>query len=269
MAMKNVFLTGASSGIGLAIAEALVAKGHEVWGTSRDLARLPQLPRFHPLRLDLSDSGLIESAFNSALAEAGQFEVLINNAGSGHFGPTETLPTDEVSREFQILVFGHLRLTQLALKTMHARGSGLIINVTSLAARLPIPFMAAYNAAKAAMAAFTLSIQLELPDRQVRIVDLEPADICTPFNESVRRNHTDEPRYAARAEKTWSVVERNLTAAPKPELVARRVLQLIEETNPPPLLIVGDFFQARIAPFILRFLPQRVQIWGLKKYYGI
>jgi hypothetical protein len=60
-----------------------------------------------------------------------------------------------------------------------------------------------------------------------------------------------------------------MAAAPKPELVARHVVRLIEETNPPPLVTVGDFFQARIAPLILRFLPQRVQIWGLKKYYGI
>jgi NAD(P)-dependent dehydrogenase (short-subunit alcohol dehydrogenase family) len=267
--MKKVFLTGASSGIGLAIAQALVACGHEVWGTSRDPTRLPQLARLHSVRLDLADSISIDTAFNSALGEAGHFDILINNAGSGHFGPTETLSTDEVSREFQILVFGHLRLTQLALKTMHARGSGLIINITSLAARLPVPFMAAYNAAKAAMAAFTMSIQLELPDPRVRIVDLQPADICTPFNESVRKDPAGDPRHAVRAAKTWSVVERNMAAAPKPELVARRVLELIDKTNLPPLVTVGGFFQAKIAPLILRFLPQRVQIWGLKKYYGI
>jgi NAD(P)-dependent dehydrogenase (short-subunit alcohol dehydrogenase family) len=267
--MKKVFLTGASSGIGRAIGEALVARGHEVWGTSRDPARLPQLPRFHPVRLDLSDSTSIESAFNSALAEAGDFDVVINNAGSGHFGPAETLPADEVVREFHVLFFGHLQLLQLALKTMNAGGSGLIINITSLASRLPVPFMAAYNAAKAAMAALTLSIQLELPDRRVRIVDLQPADICTPFNESVRKSGANDSRYAVRAAKTWSMVERNMVAAPKPELIARRVFELIEARNPPPLVTVGDFFQARIAPFIFRFLPQRVQIWGLKKYYGI
>ena len=267
--MKKVFLTGASSGIGAAIAEALTQRGHEVWGTSRDPARLPQLPGFHPVQLDLSDSASIERAFNCALADAGRFDVLINNAGSGHFGPGETLPSDEVEREFHVLVFGHLQLMQLALKTMHASGHGLIINITSLAARLPVPFMAAYNAAKAAMAAFTMSIQLELPKSRVRIVDLEPADICTPFNESVRKSGDNDPGYVARVEKTWSVVERNMAAAPKPELVARHVLRLIEATNPPPRVTVGGFFQARIAPLILRFLPQRVQIWGLKKYYGI
>ena len=83
--MRRVFLTGASSGIGLAIAKLLVEEGHEVWGTSRNLERIPKMPRLHPIRLDLADRLSIENAFNSALAEAGYFDVLINNAGAGHF----------------------------------------------------------------------------------------------------------------------------------------------------------------------------------------
>src|SRR6184192_2251605 len=183
--MKRVFLTGASSGIGRAIAHALLARGDEVWGTSRSLERLPDMLQFHPVCLDLGDPRSIEEAFNAALAQAGHFDVLINNAGSGHFGPAENLSEKEIASQFQILVFGHMQLLQLALRAMQARGEGLIINVTSLAGRLPVPFMAAYNAAKAAMASFTMSIQLELPDARVRIVDLQPGDIRTDFNDAV------------------------------------------------------------------------------------
>ena len=265
---KTIFLTGASSGIGLAIAETLAARGHQIWGTSRDPARLPRLPGLHPVQLDLSDRQSIDTAFNTALAEANHFDVLINNAGSGHFGSAERLLEDEVLRQFQILVFGHLHLMQLALKSMHAQGSGLIINVTSLAARLPVPFMAAYNAAKAAMAAFTMSIQLELGNSAIRIVDLQPADIRTAFNDAVVRDHIPESM-EERVEKTWRAVENNMANAPGPELVARHVLRLMDSSNPPPRLTVGDMFQSKIAPFLLRFLPHRVQIWGLKKYYGI
>ena len=175
--VRKVFLTGASSGIGLAIAKLLVAQGHEVWGTSRNLERIPKIAQLHPARLDLGDPLFIEEAFNAALADAGHFDVLINNAGSGHFGPVENLSEKEIASQFQILVFGQVRLMQLALRAMQARGEGLIVNVTSLAGRLPVPFMAAYNAAKAAMASFTMSIQLELPDSRVRIVDLQPGDI--------------------------------------------------------------------------------------------
>ncbi len=267
--VKNVFLTGASSGIGLAIAKLLVARGHEVWGTSRNLERIPKMPRLHPVRLDLSDPRSVEKAFNAALGEADHFDVLINNAGSGHFGPTENLSEKEIASQFQILVFGQVQLMRLALRMMQARGEGLIINVTSLAGRLPVPFMAAYNAAKAAMASFTMSIQLELPDARVRIVDLQPGDIRTDFNEAVMKSGQNDPRYEAKFAKTWDAVERNMKNAPKPDLVARHVLKLINDVHPPPRITVGDAFQAKLAPLIFRFLPQRVRIWGLKRYYGI
>jgi NAD(P)-dependent dehydrogenase (short-subunit alcohol dehydrogenase family) len=267
--MKKILITGASSGIGLAIAKSLTARGDEVWGTSREPARVPQLGHIHPVRLDLSDSNSIEQAFKSALSDAGHFDVVINNAGSGHFGAAENLPDAEIESQFQILVFGQLQLMRLALAAMRARGHGLIINVTSLASRLPVPFMAAYNAAKAATAAYTMSIQLELPDSNVRIVDLQPADISTAFNDAVPKQAEEDPRYKDRVAKTWVAVDRNMKNAPPPELVAKHVLRLIDSPNPPPRITVGDAFQSKIAPFIFRFLPQRVRIWGLKMYYGI
>jgi short-subunit dehydrogenase len=267
--VKRVFLTGASSGIGLAIAKLLVAQGHEVWGTSRNLEHIPKMPRLRPVRLDLGDPRSVEEAFKAALAEAGHFDVLINNAGSGHFGPAENLSEKEIASQFQILVFGQVQLVRLALRMMQARGEGLIVNVTSLAGRLPVPFMGAYNAAKAALASFTMSIQLELTDSGVHIVDLQPGDICTGFNDAVTKSEQHDQRYEAKVAKTWDAVERNMKNAPKPDLVARRVCELLDQTNPPPRITVGDVFQTKIAPLIFRFLPQRVRLWGLKKYYGI
>jgi short-subunit dehydrogenase len=267
--MKRVFLTGASSGIGLAIATSLIGRGDEVWGTSRDPARLPKIERLHPVKLDLSDCESIDVAFQTALAAAGTFDVLINNGGSGHFGPAENLSAEDIANQFQVLVFGQLQLMRLALPGMRSHGRGLIINVSSLASRLPVPFMAAYNSAKAAMAAFTMSMQLELSDSGVRIVDLQPADINTAFNDAIKRTSPQDARYAAKVAKTWDAVDRNMKAAPGPDLVAQRVCRLIDEANPPPLVTVGDTFQAGIAPVIFRLLPQRVRIWGLRQYYGL
>ena len=122
--MKNVFLTGASSGIGLAIAKLLVAEGHEVWGTSRNLQRIPATPRLHPVDLDLGNPRSVEEAFNAALEEASHFDVLINNAGAGHFGAAELLPLEVITSQFQILVFGQIQLMQLALRHMRV----LVIN---------------------------------------------------------------------------------------------------------------------------------------------
>ena len=129
--------------------------------------------------------------------------------------------------------------------------------------------MAAYNAAKAAMAAFTMSIQLELPDSNIRIVDLQPADISTAFNHAVIKRGQHDPRYEMRVARTWQAVDRKMKNAPGPELVAKHVLQLIDATNPPPRITVGDLFQSKVAPLIFRFLPQRLRVWGLKRYYGI
>src|SRR5205809_1305395 len=191
--MKHIFITGASSGIGLAIAKLLVGEGHEVWGTSRNLQRIPKMPRCHAVRLDLADRLSIEDAFNAALTEAGYFDVLINNAGAGHFDPAGFLPMETIASQFQILVFGQIQLMQLALRHMRARGGGLVINVTSLASRLPVPFMAAYKAAKAAIAYFTMSIQLKLGNSMVPVLALQPADIRTGFNQGVIKSPKANP----------------------------------------------------------------------------
>lgn len=266
--VKRIFLTGASSGIGLAIARSLVGKGHEVWGTSRDTSRIPPLANLHPIQLDLADPDSITAAFDAALAQAGHFDIVINNAGSGHFGPAESLSREEIVSQFQVLVFGQVQVMRLALNAMRQRGEGLIINITSLASRLPVPFMAAYNAAKAALAVFTMTIQIELPGSRIHIVDLQPGDICTEFNDAVNKGRS-EPGYDDKLAKAWDTVEHNMKNAPKPELVAQRICDLIDRPDPPFRTTVGDAFQTRIAPFIFRFLPQQVRLWGLKKYYGI
>jgi hypothetical protein len=102
----------------------------------------------------------------------------------------------------------------------------------------------------------------------VRIVDLQPGDIRTEFNESVIvDNNVDDAD--AKIAGTWEVVERNMKNAPRPEMVALQILKLINAEEPPPRVTVGNVFQSKIAPLIFRFLPQRVRIWGLKRYYGI
>ena len=157
----------------------------------------------------------------------------------------------------------------LALQQMRARGAGLIINVTSLASRLPVPFMAAYNAAKAALASFTMSMQLELGNSRVHIVDLQPGDICTEFNRGVMKSANADRRYDPKVARAWGVVERTMKNAPAPDLVARHILKLINANQPPPRVTVGDVFESKIAPLIFRFLPQRIRLWGLKRHYGI
>jgi short-subunit dehydrogenase len=129
--------------------------------------------------------------------------------------------------------------------------------------------MAAYNAAKAALASFTMSLQLELGNSDVHVVDFQPGDIRTEFNQGVVRSAKADPRYDAKVDKAWEVVEHTMKNAPTPELVARYILKLINADRPPPRVTVGDVFESKIAPLIFRFLPQRIRLWGLKRHYGI
>ena len=269
--MKRIFLTGASAGIGLATAKLLAERGDEVWGTSRDPGRLPSLPRFHPVRLELSDTVSLGESFKAALLEAGHFDVVINNAGDiAYFGPMESLSLETLRAQFQTLVFAHIELYRLALAAMRTRGSGRVINVTSLAARLPVPFQGPYNAAKAAMASLTMSMQVELEGSAIRIIDVQPSDIRdTRLHDAIAENVRGDRPHPSGMERVWRVADRNIKAAPGPELVARRIAKVIDARNPPPRVTVGGPFEAAIAPLIFRFLPQRVRIWGLKNYYGL
>jgi short-subunit dehydrogenase len=119
------------------------------------------------------------------------------------------------------------------------------------------------------MASFTMSIQLELGNSRVHVVDLQPADIRTEFNQGVIKSTETNPRYDTKIARTWKVAERNMKSAPTPDLVARHVLRLVNSVQPPPRITVGDAFQSKIAPLIFRFLPQRLRLWGLKRYYQI
>lgn len=241
---RKVLLTGASSGIGLETAKLLTARGCEVWGTSRDLSRLPTLSNFHPVRMDLEQTDSIRRGFTEALREAGGFDVLINNAGAGAFGPLTALPADLVREQFAVLVDGPIELVRLALPSMRERGRGRIINVTSLAAQFPIPFMAPYSAAKAALSSFTQTLRIELSGTPIRVVEIRPGDIRTKFHDATNRISAgvgEEQQRAMAA--VWETQLRDMAAAPPPERVAGAILRAINAANPPPLVVVGGFFR--------------------------
>jgi NAD(P)-dependent dehydrogenase (short-subunit alcohol dehydrogenase family) len=267
---RKVFLTGASSGIGRETALLLARHGYEVWGTARDILRLPQVPGFHPVRMDLTSLDSIREGFAMALRGAGAFDALINNAGDGAFGPLETMPAEMVREQFQVLVAAPLQLIHLALPKMRERERGVIVNVTSLAAQFPIPFMAPYSAAKSALSSFTQGLRVELSNTSVRVVELRPGDINTPFHERTKKttaaaNAEDQRRLKA----VWDTQVRNMAAAPMPERVARAVLRVITVSNPPPVLVVGGFFQAWVTPLAARLLPLRLLERALRRYYRL
>jgi short-subunit dehydrogenase len=267
---RKIFLTGASSGIGLETAKLLTAQGFEVWGTSRDPARLPKLPRLHGVPMDLMEMDSIRQGFAAATQEAGAFDVLINNAGAGAFGAIEAMPAEIVREQFQVLVDAPLELIRLALPAMRESNRGTIINVTSLAGQFPIPFMAPYSAAKSALSVFTAGLRMELSNTLIRVVEIRPGDINTPFHDRTKRvGATTDPEEERRQKSAWETQLRNMAAAPRPDRVAQAVLRTITRANPPPVVVVGGLFQARLAPLGARLLPLRALEFVLRKYYRL
>jgi short-subunit dehydrogenase len=275
-ANKKIFLTGASAGIGLAIAQRLSRDNDcEIWGTSRNLSRLPQLPRFHPVEMDLQSPDNIRRAFATAREQSGGFTALINNAGAGAFGPAETMTAEIVRDQFQLLADAPMELIRLALPDMlrnkpsqtrrrgRGRHTGIIINITSLAAVFPIPFMSAYNAAKAALSSHTRCLRLELADTPVRVVEIQPGDINTGFHDATKR--FADPR----TDGVWRLQQETMRAAPSPDRVAEVVAKTLRQTNPPPVIVVGNFEQSKLAPLAARILPARWMEKILRRHYRL
>jgi NAD(P)-dependent dehydrogenase (short-subunit alcohol dehydrogenase family) len=268
--VQRIFITGASSGIGLLAARVLCGRGHEVWGTSRTPTVLPVIERFHPIALDLNDKGSITAGFDKALAEAGRFDVLINNAAAGVFGPLESFSDAEFNAQLETLLWGPLQLIRLALPGMRARRAGLLINVSSLAAEFPLPFMTPYSLCKAALSAMSEGLTLELAHTGIRVVDVRPGDFATRFHASTRRIGGELAQaYAPNLERAWAAIERNMNRAPDPQKVADTMVRIIEGEIRRPVVAVGDIFQARIAPLLTRLVPRAWVQWGLLAYYGL
>jgi len=262
----KVFLTGASAGIGLATAKILCEAGHEVWGSSRALGRLPVLKRFHPVELDLQSESSITAACAQVWQESKGIDVFINNAGQAAFGPLEQMEAEALRQQFEILFFGPFFLQQNLAVRMRGASGGVIINITSLAVELPIPFMGAYTAAKASLSAASIAFRLEATDDRIRWIDLRPGDISTDFNQAVTVTSGGK---SASAGKAWKTIGKNMAAAPPAMIIAERILKIVEGNRTGPIVRVGDWFQSVLAPWGVRVLPTKILEKLIRGYYGI
>jgi short-subunit dehydrogenase len=266
---KNVFLTGASSGIGLATAELLAASGYSVWATSRDKDRLPENLKLHRVEMDLEKTCSISAAWSQAHAEAGRIDILIQNAGAGIFGAIEDVSLEEAARQWQILVAGPLQLFRLAAAHMRPRRGGTIVGVSSLAAELPLPFASHYSAGKAALSALLGGLDMELRPYGVRVIDLRPGDLLTAFNDQLSPTLPAGSPYLPWAAAAWKESCDLMNRSPGPELAARAILRAIESNRAGSVVRCGTFFQARLGAWGARFLPRRFLLRSIRGYYHL
>jgi short-subunit dehydrogenase len=265
----TAFVSGASSGLGRAFARMLLGEGVRVWGTSRDPSRLAELSTAHPgtfrpVALDLADTAGAVRAFTEASAAAGGgFDLVVNNAGYGVFGEFAAVEAAVWRSQIDGMLGTVLGLSHAALRSMKARNRGCLVQVSSIAAEFPLPYMSGYNVAKAGLSALSESLMFETRGTGIRVIDFRPGDYRTDFNQVMHGDATTESTRRA-----MKALEAGLAAGPAPERAAldlRRALL----ANRSAVVRSGSFFQARLAPLLGRLVPASWVRLATARYHGL
>jgi len=236
---KTWFITGTSKGFGREWAEAALDRGDRVAATARHADQLrPLVERYRdavlPLRLDVTDRGAAFAAVTQAAEHFGSLDVVINNAGYGHFGMVEELSEAEIRAELDTNFFGTLWITQAALPIMRRQGSGRIIQVTSEGGIRAFPGIGAYHASKWAVEGLSQSLAQEVGHFGVHVICLEPGPYATDFGGGSVRHSQADPGYDGIRETTrieWELGDPRATRAP--------LLELADTDDPPRRIFFG------------------------------
>lgn len=231
----RVLVTGSARAIGRATAEALLAAGHEVVATARQLESLAGLDGAQHLPMDVRDAGSVRRAVDAA----GDLDAVVNNAAVAAPGPLEDLPLDRLVEALDTNAVGALRVVQAVAPAWRARGSGVIVNVSSVQGRLSTPLEGAYAASKFALEALSETLHYELRHFGIRTVIIEPGYIAPGMKKAPR--HPGPDAYAELWAQ-WAGTDDKVTGPggrPGPELVASAIVAAIEDPATPLRVPVG------------------------------
>ena len=262
--MKTILVTGGSTGIGKSIGELLVKQGFTVFGTSRNPEKYPRSV-FRLLAMDVRDTVSIANV----VREIGTIDVLINNAGVGIAGAIEELPEAEIKNNFEVNFFGPIAVMKAVLPTMRAQKSGLIVNVTSIAGFMGLPYRGVYSASKSALSILSEAMAMEVKPFGIKICCVAPGDFATNiaagrFHAAILQGSDYENGYS----KTLDLMNNHVDTGENPDEMARAILKIIESGNPKIHYKVGTFMQK--FSVVLRFvLPDLVYQKMLMKHYGL
>ena len=251
---QTAFVTGASSGMGKAIAERLIRDGFEVYATARHVERMQDLSDLGAttLRMDISVEDDIRAAVAVATAEAGGVDVLVNNAGFGLYGAIEDIRIEEARYQFEVNVIGPARVTQLLLPSMRQRGGGTIVNITSMGGKIYTPLGGWYHATKHALEGWSDCLRLELSPFGIRVVIIEPGLIETAFGEVVVDGLVQRSGEGPYAELSRAVAKSTKEAyghgrGTPPGVVADVVSKAVHAKTPRTRYVVGKYARPMMA----------------------
>lgn len=276
---KIILVTGATSGIGRETALRLARIGHRVIATGRRVQALEELDReaaamaLETFRLDLNDPESIEAAEREVDGRTDGYglDVLVNNAGFGMMAPMELISGEDLRSQFETNVFGLVALTQRFLPAMRKRGSGRIINVSSVVGRFTLPFQGGYCATKAALESLSNSLRLEVAPFGVHVSVVEPGTIKTAFETTVEstvdKYQALESPYPAAVKRYLKVVGLAYRTAPGPGGIARTIEKIIRSPRPRALYVSPRVYSVGI--FFSHLLPRRWLDWLMRTFTGL
>ena len=267
---KVVLITGASSGIGKACAEHLHRRGYRVYGTTR---RNPdELPAFAytMMRMNVDDNDSVEQGINLILAKENRIDIVVNNAGIGISGAVEDTSLDEAKAQFETNFFGVLRVCRQVLPVMRAQGIGHIINISSVAGLVGVPFNGLYCATKFALEGLSETLRMEVKSHGIHVSLVEPGDINTAMSAHglETRESACNPAYRANHTAALNIMARDEAEGPQPSVVAQRVENIILAPSPRLRYRVGSLIEQMVVA-MKALLPARLFEWGLMQYYRV
>ncbi len=265
---KVVLITGGSSGIGKSIGEFLIEKGFVVYGTSRSPEKYPD-SKFPILALDVKINNTINSTVKTIIEKEGKLDVLINNAGAGITGPIEEIPEAEIQANFDTNFFGPINVIKAVLPQMREQNLGLIINITSIAGYMGLPYRGIYSASKGALELVTEAFRMELKGFNINMTNVAPGDFAT--NIAAGRYHApllDNSPYKKSYDKTLNLMDEHVDAGSNPTIMAKAILNVINAKSPKVHYKVGEFMQ-KFSIVLKRILPDTIYEKLLINYYKL
>ena len=263
---KNVFLTGGSSGIGLATAELLAKSGYTVYAGSRnpqaEIISFPEGGAIRPIKIDVCDLDSVSSAADSLQEDIG---IIVHCAGLGIACPAEEYPPEAVARQIRTNFDGVLIVNSRFLPRLRNRGCGLCVIIGSVAGVFPVPFQAHYSASKAALDSYASALRMELYGLGVNVSLVMPGDTSTGFTASRTYDIEETSPYYDACLRAVKKMENDEVNGRAPGSVAREILRICGKKSPPLRRVIG--FEYKLLVFLRRLLPNRIIEYILRKMY--
>lgn len=259
---KVVLITGASSGIGFDAARMLARQGHRVYAAARRVEMMEPLRAdgVVPLSMDVTDQESMTAGVKAVIDAEGRIDVLVNNAGYGYFGAIETVSDAEARRQLEVNVFGLAALCRLVIPHMRRQRSGRIINTSSIAGLMVLPFGGWYHVSKYSVEALSDALRMELRPFGIDVAMIEPGGIRTDWGIIAARHLADSTRgtdYEPAAQPEADLLDKAYRGRflSNPKVVAKAISLAVNSRRPRTRYRIGRF--SHLGVIMHRLLPAR------------